>query len=269
MPDSNEYIALDVETANADFSSICQIGLALFRDGKVIDTLCSYIDPEMEFDTVNTLIHGIDESTVAGSPTWQEFYPRLVSLLSLAHVVHHTGFDKASITQACARYNLPLGMVHWVDSARAARRSIEEVRIRGYGLVPVAHRLGIPFDEADHHDALKDAIVAGQIMYKLIQKTGMPIQDWPKHLSHKPPSEVRLEGNPDGPLSGERIVFTGALKITRLEAAKIAAEAGCDVDTDVNKHTTLLVVGDQDFTVRLRNSSGKVKPFEYLQRRIS
>ena len=31
------FIAIDVETANADYSSICQIGIAEFQNGKVVD----------------------------------------------------------------------------------------------------------------------------------------------------------------------------------------------------------------------------------------
>ena len=59
-------------------------------------------------------------------------------------------------------------------------------------------------------------------------------------------ARVTREGNPDGELCGEVIVFTGALTIPRREAADIAASMGCDVDAGVTKRTTLLVVGDQD-----------------------
>jgi len=55
-----------------------------------------------------------------------------------------------------------------------------------------------------------------------------------------------MEGNPDGSLAGEEIVFTGALSMTRHEAAALAAKLGCDVATSVKKTTTLMVIGDQD-----------------------
>jgi DNA polymerase-3 subunit epsilon len=58
-------------------------------------------------------------------------------------------------------------------------------------------------------------------------------------------SEAR-EANPDGPLFGNVVVFTGALSVPRQEAATAAAAAGCEVATSVTKHTTRLVVGDQD-----------------------
>ena len=57
---------------------------------------------------------------------------------------------------------------------------------------------------------------------------------------------VKREGNPEGPLYGEVLVFTGALSMPRSQAADLAAVIGCQVATAVTKKTTMLVVGDQD-----------------------
>lgn len=54
---------------------------------------------------------------------------------------------------------------------------------------------------------------------------------------------------------GNVAVFTGALSIPRQEAATAAATAGCEVATSVTKHTTLLIVGDQD--IRKLAGAGK------------
>jgi DNA polymerase-3 subunit epsilon len=48
------------------------------------------------------------------------------------------------------------------------------------------------------------------------------------------------------PLPAEVLAFTGALEITRAEAADLAAKAGCTVGQGVTKHTTILIVGNQD-----------------------
>lgn len=63
-----DFVALDFETANADISSICRIGLASFADGLLRKEWKTYIDPEDFFDEMNTSIHGIDETTVEGAP---------------------------------------------------------------------------------------------------------------------------------------------------------------------------------------------------------
>ena len=76
-----------------------------------------------------------------------------------------------------------------------------------------------------------------------------------------------MGGNPDGPLAGEEIVFTGALSITRREAAALAATLGCDVAASVKKTTTLLVVGDQDIRLLAGNEkSAKHRKAEELVR---
>jgi len=63
-----QFVAIDVETANPDMASICQIGLARYEQGLLTEEWKSYIDPEDYFDDINIFIHGIDESTVRGAP---------------------------------------------------------------------------------------------------------------------------------------------------------------------------------------------------------
>ena len=57
---------------------------------------------------------------------------------------------------------------------------------------------------------------------------------------------TRREGNAEGVLYGETVVFTGALSIPRREAADLSAKVGCDVGNSITKKTTMLVVGTQD-----------------------
>ena len=40
-----KFISLDVETANPDMSSICQVGIVHFEDGKPVETWSSLVDP--------------------------------------------------------------------------------------------------------------------------------------------------------------------------------------------------------------------------------
>ena len=57
-----EFLAVDFETANWDLASICQVGTALYRDGEMVQSWGSLVNPEDEFDPVNVSIHGIDET---------------------------------------------------------------------------------------------------------------------------------------------------------------------------------------------------------------
>jgi DNA polymerase-3 subunit epsilon len=67
MSGITDFIALDVETANADFGSICAIGLVHFRSAEVFKSLMILVDPEDDFDPVNIGIHGIRPGDVVGT----------------------------------------------------------------------------------------------------------------------------------------------------------------------------------------------------------
>ena len=245
-----DFVAIDVETANADLASICQIGVASVQLGKVVDQWSTLIDPEDFFDPINIEIHGIDESRVNGAPTFADVYPVLQSRTDNAVIVSHTSFDRVALAGAFERYGLPAGAQVWLDSARVARRAWpEKYAARGYGLANVAADLGISFK---HHDAGEDARAAAEIVLRACEVTAMDIETWIARVQRpifpESAAPIRREGNPEGVLYGENLVFTGALEIPRREAADLAAAAGCNVESGVTKKTTLLVVGDQDVT---------------------
>lgn len=242
-----EFIALDVETANPDFASICQIGLVTFRDGQPVDQWETLVDPQdFYFDPCNVMIHGITEEDVIGAPSFTDVAGVLVEKLTGKVVVHHTHFDKSALQQAAEYFDTPPLSCTWLDTARVVRRTWQECSQCGYGLANVADMLGLTFQ---HHRAVEDARIAGEILLIAMQQTGRSIDDWLLRIK-KPIDEqahvIGQPGRPEGPLHGEVIVFTGALSMPRCDAARMAAEAGCDVAEGVTKHTTLLVVGDQD-----------------------
>ncbi|WP_028219352.1 exonuclease domain-containing protein [Paraburkholderia oxyphila] len=242
------FVAIDFETANADLASICQVGLVTFEDGKVIDSWGSLVDPQDYFDDINMAIHGIDRATVAGSPTFTELFDEIRSRLEDQIVVSHTSFDRTALLQAAAKHGLAPVSSRWLDSARVVRRAWSQWSRKGYGLTNVCEHLGIAFVA---HDAVEDARASGEVLLQAIRATGIGLEQWleravkPITPVHCAPS-IAMDGNPDGVLAGEEIVFTGALALPRREAAALAATAGCDVAANVRKTTTLLVVGDLD-----------------------
>ncbi|MDD2476039.1 MAG: hypothetical protein PHI32_09025, partial [Dysgonamonadaceae bacterium] len=108
-----------------------------------------------------------------------------------------------------------------------------------------------------HHDALQDAIAAGLIVANACIIKEMSIEDWFQRIgtpinqkARKSDylASIKQDGNPEGSLFGENLVFTGALSLPRKEAAVIAAKIGCNVLDSVTQKTTILVVGTQDST---------------------
>ena len=244
------FIAIDVETANADYSSICQIGVAEFKDGKIIDKWKVLINPEYYFDPFNVSIHGISEKDVENAPTFAEVYEELKEKLNDKITIHHMPFDRIAINRACDLYDLEHTKPKWLDSAKIVRRTWTEFSKSGYGLSNIAKFLNLTFE---HHDALEDAIVAGLVVVKASEITNLTIEEWFKRVgqpifTYKGSSAINLDGNPEGQLYGESLVFTGALSIPRSEAGLIASKIGCKVTNSVTKNTTMLVVGIQDDT---------------------
>jgi DNA polymerase-3 subunit epsilon len=261
-----DFVAIDVETANADMASICQIGIVNFERGVLAGEWSSYLNPQDHFDAINVSIHGIDERVVAGSPTFGMLADKIMSALQGRVVVAHTAFDKVAIYQAGSKCKIAPPSCTWLDSARVARRAWREFSGRGYGLVSVCNSIGYTFK---HHDALEDAKVVGNIVLAAIAHTGLSLEAWLTRV--KAPIDPNLEqriarhGNPDGELYGEVLVFTGALTIPRREAADLAASVGCEVDAGVTKRTTILVVGDQDVQkLAGREKSSKHRKAEQL-----
>lgn len=253
-----DFVAIDVETANADLASICQIGLVTFRGGIASGFWKSLVNPEDYFDELNVSIHGIDEHAVRRAPTFPAVCEVVTRHLRGNAVASYTAFDRVAIARVFEKYQLTQPECVWLDTARVVRRAWPEFSHRGYGLENVADALGIDFC---HHDAQEDARVAGEVLVCAIQTTGISLPAWfdrvkkPITLASGASGSIAREGNPEGALHGEAVVFTGALSISRREAAALAAAMGCQVADSVNRATTLLVVGDQD----LRRLSGQEK----------
>lgn len=256
-----DFVAVDVETANADLSSICQIGIASFRNGELAESWVSLVDPEDYFSAINVSIHGIDNCQVKGAPTWKRVFSEVAPRLQGRIVVCHTPFDRAALARACERNSLSRCECRWLDSARVVRRAWPEFSRSGYGLSNVAAHFAIEYKA---HDALEDARCAGLLLLRAISETGLGLEEWLVRVE-LPIGEAdyghRRDGNPEGELFGEVLVFTGSLSVPRHEAADLAAAAGCRVNDSVTKHTTMLVVGDQD----LRMLAGHEKSSKHMK----
>jgi DNA polymerase-3 subunit epsilon len=239
------FFAVDVETANSDFSSICQIGIVEFKDDQVTTRLNTLINPEDYFDPFNVSIHGITARDVKSAPKFNEIHSQLSKILTGNVTVHHMPFDWVAITRACNKYDLQIIEPIWLDSAKIVRRTWDEFAHSGFGLANITQHLGIEFS---HHDALEDARAAGMVVQHACEKTGFSIEDWLQCVKQRVTiaAPIKFEGNPDGPLYGENIVFTGSLMMQRKEAAKIASDLGCNVNESVTKKTTMIVVGVQE-----------------------
>ncbi len=261
-----DFVALDVETANSDPKSICQIGIAVFKGGDLIETWSSLINPQSHFDFMNSAIHGITEEDVRGAPVIAEVKSRLDQLIGVNVVAIYSGFDKVALEK-----NFPQIDYSWLDITKVVRRTWEQVAYSGYGLANVCRLNDIKIDK--HHDALADAIAAGRVLICALNAKQLKLDDCRSlirrkistliaygEMSENPnPAHVVIEGgNPDGEWFGDVLCFTGELKMPRVEASIKASQLGFDVGKGVTKKTNYLVTGLQDLT-KLKGKSISAK----------
>jgi DNA polymerase III subunit epsilon len=242
--DNLHFVAIDVETANNNRGSICQIAIVEFRSGDIVNEWSTLVDPDEAFFPANIDIHGIRPEHVAGHPTIRELTGEIHDRLNGRLVVSHTLFDQQSLSIACPEVAHGL---KWLDTCDAARRAWPS--LPSHRLPDLAGRLGIEFK---HHDALEDARTAGKVLIAALQSNRSIMQctvitfaaTQSRSRAYAP--QVQRSGKTSGRLSGEVVVLTGTMWTSRNRIADMAAEAGCNVHPRITNSTTMLVVGSDN-----------------------
>ena len=259
------FTAIDFETANFQRGSVCGVGLTRVRDGEIVDTTAWHVDPPTGRVFTNTWIHGIGPDDVINAPTWRESLEQIIAAADSYPLLAYSGFDKGVHTSA----NEASGIEHGVDFIDVL--AIARLRMPGletYRLPVLAAHIGVP--DFVHHEPGDDSRAAAHIALTLAVEAGAESIEalWQQVLDHRRARKngrgslyagteyVRKDelpkANPDAdtthPLYGHRICFSGALPggIKRNEAWADAAFNGADIDLNVTKKTTLLVMGDFD-----------------------
>ena len=168
------FAAIDVETANPNRSSVCQVGIAVVKSGKVVEVWSELVNPQAEFSYWNVRVHGIDAHHALNAPTFRKVYPEIVQRTAGAPIVSHSPFDKSAVSQACARHRLPMLPNGWKDSIEIAKRAWP--RRQSYSLPAIAKSLGIEYAE---HDAGEDAEAAAKLVLRAGAVLGTKrVNDW-------------------------------------------------------------------------------------------
>ncbi len=171
------FVVIDVETANSDRSSICQIGIAKFADGKLVGEWSTLIDPEVNFNEINVSKHHIEPEMVEGQPKLPDVAEVLRSYLGNGISVYHahTHFDRDALVRAFEKYRLSPISTTWLDSTSVVRKTWKDLAERGYGLKDVCIKIGYEFK---HHDALEDAKAAGHVLLAAMRESQLDLEAW-------------------------------------------------------------------------------------------
>ncbi len=268
-----DFIAIDFETANAARSSPCAIGLVEVSGGRIVSSESMIIRPPDGYDFVdpyNEMIHGISQAEVDAAPDFAEVWPQIHGAIDgKVLVAHNAGFDTGVLRETLDVIGEPWPEVDYLCTMVISRRVLE---LDSYRLPFITEALGIPFD--DHHDAGADAHASAQVLLRLLeQKQATDIDAllssigvvrgtlrrdaWRGCRKASSPGgnggnplvmgEVNTDADPEHPLYGLRVCFTGTLQtMARQEAWDRLCLVGGAPEKGVTKKTSVLVVGTQN-----------------------
>lgn len=164
------FIAIDFETATAKRASICEAGICVVKDGKVVETKSWLVRPDGNaYSYWNIQVHGIQPEYTEQAPEFPEIWAVIMGYLDETPVLvaHNAAFDISCIRKSLERYGLEKPNVDYYCSLRAARHNY------GFGcntLEYLCNQFDIP--EGKHHRAGDDAEMCARLFLKEIKDAG-------------------------------------------------------------------------------------------------
>lgn len=165
-----DFVGLDVETANQNWGSICQIGLAKVVDGAVTDTASWLCKPPAgidRFDDANVRIHGISADDVAEAPAFADRLTELKDFVGdLPIVAHNAYFDASALRSAAIASGVEIPQLSF-GCTLAQSRSMD-LDVVNHKLPTVCESVGVKLSK--HHDAGADAEACANLMVALARR---------------------------------------------------------------------------------------------------
>lgn len=177
------FVAIDIETAAPKRDSICSISLIRVRDGIIVDTFSSLVNPHCEFCAVNTGIHGIRPEDVADAPDFAGVAPAIFDFIGGdVLVAHNMSFDGDVLAKTCERFDIPMPPLRMLCSCTYAQRVLPQ--LPNYRLPTCCAHYGISLEH--HHDADMDAAACAELMVCLARDMQLASLDDIAHIAGTP-----------------------------------------------------------------------------------
>ncbi len=161
----DRIVAFDVETPNFNNNRICSIGLAVVKNGEVVQSEHFLVNPECDFDYRNIQIHGITPSAITGAPKFPEIWNMIASLFRENLVAaHNATFDLCVLRKTLQVYGISESLVYYVDTLAIARSMIQQTD--NHNLSTLCDWFGIPLE---HHNAASDSWACAKLLCQLVK----------------------------------------------------------------------------------------------------
>ncbi len=169
-----EIVCFDLETTGVrkDKDAIIEIGAAVLRDGKVMETFNTFVAPGRALPRKIVELTGITDQMLVGAPSQAEAMDDFLKFVGDRPLAAHNGhFDMGFLYQACERMGRELPNP-WIDSLPLSRALLPT--LKNHKLDTVANELNLP--AFNHHRACDDAATVGYMLiplFEMLEKKGV------------------------------------------------------------------------------------------------
>ena len=160
-----DFAAIDFETANSERSSVCSVGVVIYKNGKKVDEFYSLIKPEPEYYNFwCSRVHGLTAADTENAPVfpdvWRQIEPKIKGLPLVAH---NKAFDESCLKAVFRVYQMDYPDYEFLCTLVKSRQVWPGGR---YNLDIIAARCG--YDLTNHHHALADAEACAAIASEIL-----------------------------------------------------------------------------------------------------
>lgn len=163
----SDFICFDIETTglNAKNDRITEIGAVHISSGKILETFCTFVNPQRAIPAKITELTGITDQMVENAPYEKIAIESFIKFCGAAPILvaHNAPFDVSFINESTKRNNLDFKFTS-IDTVPMCRSLIKS--IKNYKLDTVAKYLKIP--DFNHHRASDDAKALAYIFISLL-----------------------------------------------------------------------------------------------------
>ena len=161
-----DFAAIDFETANTERSSVCSVGIVIVRNGEIVDSFYSLIQPEPNYYNYwCSRVHGLSQEDTEDAPVFPKVWAQVEQKIAgLPLVAHNKPFDESCLKAVFRVYQMDYPDYEFYDTLCVSRRVFRH--LPNHQLQTVAAACGYRLDK--HHHALADAEACAWIAREIL-----------------------------------------------------------------------------------------------------
>ncbi len=161
---SDEIVCFDIETTGLKVTqeAITEIGAVRLRNGEIVETFQTFVDPERRLTPEIIGLTGITDEMLRGAPKLKDALTAFLAFAGGAPLAaHNAEFDISFIRSGCRKCGIPFEPTY-IDTLILAQNLLPG--LGKYKLDIVAEHLQLP--QFNHHRASDDAVPVAQMLTK-------------------------------------------------------------------------------------------------------